>query len=281
MFISKLRVLKSHGRQYIPDLAEVELTERFRGRAVVCGNISPALAKECVEMCPSGALSYGEATNAVSTTPVKKGKRSVPAPAPVPSGLALDLGRCIFCNECPRMAPDNIKFTNDFHLATNSRNALIITASSPDSIVFDADTVRAEITRCFGRSLKLRSVCAGGDNSTEMELGASMNVNFDFSRYGIEFVASPRHADGIVITGAITANMAESLRICYEAIAEPKIIILVGTDAISGGLFANTKAIDRRFLDEHPVDLYVPGNPVHPLSFIDGVMTLVGRRKRK
>lgn len=255
MIISKLKVLKSHGRQYIPDLADVELTERFRGRPTIIRGISKSLAQECVEICPSKALSY-------------KGS------------LALDTGRCIFCNECTRIAPDHIKFTNDFHLASNSRNDLIITATSPDSIVFDASLVREEITRCFGRALKLRSVCAGGDNSTEMELGASMNVNFDFSRYGIDFVASPRHADGIVISGAITANMSEALHICYEAIAEPKIIILAGTDAISGGLFANSRAIDRSFLGEYKADLYIPGNPVHPLTFIDGVMTLVGRRKR-
>jgi Ni,Fe-hydrogenase III small subunit len=95
-------------------------------------------------------------------------------------------------------------------------------------------------------------------------------------RYGIEFVASPRHADGIVITGPISKNMAEPLEITYKAIPSPKIIILAGTDAISGGIFEGSPAIERRFIEQHLIDLFVPGNPVHPLTFINGVMDLVG-----
>ena len=95
-------------------------------------------------------------------------------------------------------------------------------------------------------------------------------------RYGIEFVASPRHADGIVITGPISGNMAEPLQITYDATPSPKIIILAGTDAISGGIFEGSPALDRRFLEQNHIDLYVPGNPVHPLTFINGVMDLLG-----
>ena len=95
-------------------------------------------------------------------------------------------------------------------------------------------------------------------------------------RYGIEFVASPRHADGIVITGPISKNMAEPLQITYDATPSPKIIILAGTDAISGGIFEGSPAIDRKFIEENHIDLYVPGNPVHPLTFINGVMDLLG-----
>jgi Ni,Fe-hydrogenase III small subunit len=102
-------------------------------------------------------------------------------------------------------------------------------------------------------------------------------VNFDMGRYGIEFVASPRHADGIVITGPITQNMAEATQICYDAVPSPKIIILVGTDAISGGIFAESPAIQRDFLAKYSIDLYVPGNPAHPLSFINGILELIGK----
>ncbi len=98
-------------------------------------------------------------------------------------------------------------------------------------------------------------------------------------RFGIEFVASPRHADGVVITGTITENMARPLQICYDAIPDPKIIILAGTDAISGGIFAESPALNRSFLDNYKVDLYIPGNPVHPLTFINGVLDLIRRRK--
>jgi Ni,Fe-hydrogenase III small subunit len=109
-----------------------------------------------------------------------------------------------------------------------------------------------------------------------MELAATGNVNFDFGRYGIEFVASPRHADGIVITGPVTENMARALEICYDAVPSPKIIILAGTDAISGGIFEGSPALNRSFISDHHIDLYVPGNPAHPLTFINGVMDLLG-----
>jgi Ni,Fe-hydrogenase III small subunit len=101
-------------------------------------------------------------------------------------------------------------------------------------------------------------------------------VNFDMGRYGIEFVASPRHADGIVITGPLSRNMAEALEITYNAIPSPKIIILAGTDAISGGIFEGSPALDRSFIEQNHIDLYVPGNPVHPLTFINGVLDLIG-----
>jgi Ni,Fe-hydrogenase III small subunit len=136
--------------------------------------------------------------------------------------------------------------------------------------------VRKDIRRLFGSSLKLRQVSAAGDNSTELELNASGNVNFDMGRYGIEFVASPRHADGIVITGPVSRNMAEPLQITYDATPSPKIIILAGTDAISGGIFEGSPAIDRKFIENNHIDLYVPGNPVHPLTFINGVLDLLG-----
>ena len=127
-------------------------------------------------------------------------------------------------------------------------------------------------------ALKLRQISAGGDNSAEMELNAAGNVNFDMGRYGIEFVASPRHADGIVITGPVSNSMAEALQICYDAMPSPKLIILAGTDAISGGIFNGSMAINREFIDSNSVDLYIPGNPPHPLTFINGILDLIGSK---
>ncbi|MFA5519163.1 MAG: NADH:ubiquinone oxidoreductase, partial [Spirochaetota bacterium] len=100
-------------------------------------------------------------------------------------------------------------------------------------------------------------------------------VQFDMSRFGIEFVASPKHADGIVITGPISENMAEAVDICYEATADPQIIILAGTDAISGGIFKDSTALKREFLEKHKIDLYIPGNPPHPLTIINGLIDLM------
>lgn len=109
------------------------------------------------------------------------------------------------------------------------------------------------------------------------DINSANNVQFDMSRFGIEFVASPRHADGLVITGPITSNMAEPLQICYNATPDPKMVVLCGTDAISGGIFEGSPALDRRFLDSHKVDLYIAGNPAHPLTVINGLLSLTGR----
>ena len=254
MFFPILKVLRSHGRQFIPRLDEAKLPDTFRGRPTIAAEPSDETAEELCRMCPSGAVSKAPFT--------------------------IDLGRCVFCNECAMRYPDLIRFTSDFRLATNDPQRLRITAQSGDRIALDPERVRREIRRTFGRALRLRQVCAGGDGSTEMELNATMNVNFDFGRYGIEFVASPRHADGIVVSGPVTANMAVALELCYRAVATPRIVILAGSEAVSGGLFAGSEALDRSFLDRVGVDLYIPGNPVHPLTFIDGVMSLTGRLKK-
>jgi Ni,Fe-hydrogenase III small subunit len=189
------------------------------------------------------------------------------------------LGKCVFCGECSFAFPDKIKFTNDHKIATNYREGLLVKESEEKPITLNAELIQKEITKYFSGSLKLRQVSAGGDNSSELELNACGNVNFDIGRFGIEFVASPRHADGIVITGPVTENMAEPLQICYDAIPHPKIIILAGTDAISGGIFADSPALNRSFLNKYKIDLYVPGNPVHPLTFINGVLELIQKRK--
>ena len=169
-----------------------------------------------------------------------------------------------------------MKFTTDYKLSSNERDRLIISEGAVNQISLNPDLIRNEIRKLFSGSLKLRQVSAAGDNSCELELNACGNVNFDMGRYGIEFVASPRHADGIVITGPISKNMAEPLRITYDAIPSPKIIVLAGTDAISGGIFEGSPAIDRKFIEENHIDLYVPGNPVHPLTFINGIIDLLG-----
>jgi len=239
-----LKILWHQGKQFIPDVTTAKVPGIFRGRPI----ISTTAVDEAflVELCP---------TKAISIKP-----------------FCIDLGKCTFCGECAVQFPDKIQFTKDYKLSTNIRERLLICEGVDKPIEVDPNNVRKEIHRVFGKSLKLRSVSAGGDNSCEWELTASNNVQFDMSRFGIDFVASPRHADGIVITGPIAQNMAEPLERCYKAIPEPKIIILAGTDAISGGIFADSPAIDRSFLAKYPIDLYIAGNPVHPLTFINGVL---------
>jgi Ni,Fe-hydrogenase III small subunit len=250
MIINKIKILFRHGRQTIPELDAVSLPEIFRGRPVIRTGIPDARAQELKRLCPTGAI---------GTAP-----------------LSIDLGKCVFCGECACRQPDWIRFTNDHRLASTSRQALIVREGEDRPVDFHAENIRPEIRKLFRNTLKLRQVSAGGDNATEMELNASGNVNFDLGRYGIEFVASPRHADGLVVTGPITRNMAVPLELAYNAVPEPKIVVLAGTDAISGGLFADSPALDRGFLDRHPVDLCVPGHPVHPLTCIHGLLGLIG-----
>lgn len=151
---------------------------------------------------------------------------------------------------------------------------LIVKEGENHPILFDKNKIRKDIKKTFSKSLKLRQVSAGGDNSCENELGASGNANFDMGRFGIEFTASPRHCDGIVLTGSISENMVEPLRIAYDAIPEPKIFVLCGVDAISGGVFSDSKALNRSVLNDINVDLYISGDPSHPLTIINGILDL-------
>jgi len=249
--IEILKIIYHQGKQFIPDVTKVEVPGIFRGRPII--TTEKVNDSELVELCP---------TNAITANPV-----------------SIDLGKCTFCGECARAFPTKISFTKEYKISTNERERLIISEGMDSPIEVNPATVRKEIHQVFGKSLKLRQVSAGGDNSCEWELNAANNVQFDMSRFGIEFVASPRHADGIVITGPISQNMAEALQICYDAVPEPKIIVLVGTDAISGGIFADSPAIDRSFLDKYHIDLYIPGNPAHPLTIINGLFDLTRKKK--
>ena len=245
--LSNLKILYHQGKQYIPDVTTANIAGIFRGRPVLNGtNVD---VQKLNNLCPTEAF--------------------------LANPFRLDMGKCTFCGECARQFPDNISFTKDYKLATNERNALIIKAGENKPVQINPTLIRKEIHSMFGGSLKLRQISAAGDNSCEMELNAAGNVNFDMGRFGIEFVASPRHADGIVITGPISENMAEPIQICYDATPEPKLIILVGTDAISGGIFADSPALNRSFLDKYHIDLFVPGNPAHPLTFINGLLDLI------
>jgi Ni,Fe-hydrogenase III small subunit/ferredoxin-like protein FixX len=251
--LNTVKILYHQGKQYIPDLRNAKVPGIFRGRP----EISTVKIDEhaLADLCPTGAIMAG---------PVR-----------------IDLGKCVFCGECARIQPSKIKFTTDYKLSSNRRENLIVSEGSVSPIILDPSVVRKEIRKLFHGSLKLRQVSAGGDNSSEMELNAAGNVNFDMSRYGIEFVASPRHADGIVITGPVSKNMSKALELTYDATPSPRLIILAGTDAISGGIFEGSPALDRSFIDNHHIDLYVPGNPVHPLTFINGLLDLLDIKKRR
>jgi len=239
-------ILKHHGKQFIPDVTEAVVPSPFRGRPVITK--TKIDEQRLLALCPTAAISINP--------------------------VAINLGKCAFCGECAFAFPEKISFTNDHKISTNDPENLIIREGENKPITINPLLIRSEISKLFNRSLKLRQISAGGDNSAELELNACGNPNFDMIRFGIEFVASPRHADGIVITGPISRNMAEAVKICYDAVPEPKLVILAGVDAISGGIFAESKAIDRTFLRDMHIDLFIPGNPPHPLNIINGLLEL-------
>jgi Ni,Fe-hydrogenase III small subunit/NAD-dependent dihydropyrimidine dehydrogenase PreA subunit len=222
----------------------------FRGRPVLDPEKCVDGCARCIEACPTDALRISAA------------------------GPELDLGRCIFCGECAAACPgDAITFTRDWRLAASDRAGLAVTGDRSVHI----EAASRELRRLLGRSLRLRQISAGGCNGCEVEVNALGNVVFDSSRFGIEFVASPRHADGILLTGPLTANMRKATLQTYEAVAEPKLVIAAGACAISGGLFRGHPEIHDGIEDLLSVDLYVPGCPPHPYTILDGLLRLLGR----
>jgi Ni,Fe-hydrogenase III small subunit/ferredoxin len=228
--------------------ADNPLPERFRGLPVLDPSRCDTTCRACAEVCPTAALSFEPE-------------------------MRLDLGRCLFCPACSQACPSGaVTFTREYALATTAREDLLLPPGARPRV----EALRGEALRLFGRSLKLRQVSAGGCAACEVELNVLGTLGFDLGRFGVQFVASPRHADGLVITGPVTRNMAEALRLTYEATPGPKIVIASGACALSGGPFAGSPAA-LGIPPEIPVDLFIPGCPPHPLTFLDGLLRLLGR----
>jgi Ni,Fe-hydrogenase III small subunit/NAD-dependent dihydropyrimidine dehydrogenase PreA subunit len=238
-----------------PDGPPPELPLRFRGRP----EIDPGSCRDGCRLCEAHCPT-----------------RAITADAPA----QIDLGRCLFCSDCVEACPTGaITFTRDHRLAVRRRDELVVHGGQETLPL--AAALGSELRRLLGRSLKLRQVSAGGCNGCELDTNVLNTVGWDLTRFGVQFVASPRHADGMLITGAISRNMRVALQKTYVAIPPPKIVIAVGACAIGGGPFVGHAEVSDGAVDLVPIDLFVPGCPPHPLTILDGILRLLGRVKRE
>jgi Ni,Fe-hydrogenase III small subunit/NAD-dependent dihydropyrimidine dehydrogenase PreA subunit len=223
------------------------LPERYRGKPVINNNCDQKIIDQCARNCPQEAID--------------------------PDHCTIDLGRCVFCGTCERLSQGQfIQFTNDFEFAFTQKKDCITNGSIPDL----NQHVNVPAQKLFGKSLQLRQVSAGGCNACEADTNVLNTPFFDLSRFGIQFVASPRHADGLLITGPVTRNMRTALLQTYEAIPSPKIVIAVGSCALSGGPFRGSPDICDDLNDLMKVDLLVPGCPPHPLTILYALLGVIG-----
>jgi Ni,Fe-hydrogenase III small subunit/ferredoxin len=230
-------------------------------------------ARPAAEACPTGAIEVNDSDGARRVT--------------------VDYGRCIFCGECAEAGGGAVRMTREFELAAADRRELVFTADydlDPDGshaglqsttrlsgAAEGEERLAAAIRKLLGRSLAIRQVDAGSCNGCEQEIGALNNPVHDIERFGIHFVASPRHADMLLVTGPVTRNMELALRKTYAAAPDPKVVVAVGACGISGGIFGTNYASLGGVDAVIPVDVYVPGCPPRPQALLYGILLALGR----
>jgi Ni,Fe-hydrogenase III small subunit/ferredoxin len=225
----------------------------WRGAASVLPDAA-ASAPVTDGLCPTGAIGSGAT-----------------------GGLTLDRGKCILCGRCVAERPGPFSFDSSVEVASLARPGLVVPPTEESEAALA--TVRAELSRRAGalkRSVHVRHVDAGSDGSEEWEIAALLGPVYDVHRLGVFFTASPRHADLLLVTGAGSAGMARPLVTTYEAMPNPRVVVAVGTDAISGGIVKPGHATPGGVGEIVPVDVWVPGSPPSPFSILHGILLAVG-----
>jgi len=241
-------------------------TGMFRGTP----EIDPALCTQCdicLKRCPTGAIVHGESDG-----------QSV-------EQVGINYDTCIFCNLCVEVCPNGAAHNSPaFELAKKSRSELRLTPivveeqNLPDlSYGMMEELLQQKIKNIFGRSLNIREVDAGSCNACDLEINALNNPVNDLTRLGMHFVASPRHADMLLVTGTATRNMELALVKTYNATPEPKLVVAVGACACSGGIFRDSYATRNGIDGIVPVDVYVPGCPPRPQAVLYGILKALDR----
>jgi Ni,Fe-hydrogenase III small subunit/ferredoxin-like protein FixX len=223
---------------------KIELWERYRGRPQINPETSAELVEQCAKACPQDAIDV--------------------------ENRIINMGRCIFCGTCERISKGQfVSFSQDFEISVAEKKHLLTNGTLPSL----AEHSKQHFKKLFGRSLQLRQVSAAGCNSCEADLNVLATPFFDLARFGINFVASPRHSDGIVVTGPISRNMKTALLKTYEAVPDPKVVIAVGSCTLTGGPFRGSPEITEGLDKLLPVDLFIPGCPPHPLTNLHALLT--------
>ena len=239
-------------------------------------------ARPAAAICPTGAIACAD-SGGVRTA-------------------SLDLGKCVFCGLCAEVDPA-IRMTNACELAARRSPDLSSTGKyrlNPDrthggvlespaagaraervSIEATGQELEARIHEVLGRSLHIREVDAGSCNGCEIEIVGLNSPVYDLERFGIHFVASPRHADMLLVTGPVTRNMELALRKTYDAMPAPRLVVAVGACGCSGGIFGRNYASLGGVDQVLPVDVYIPGCPPNPQALLHGVLLAVGRLKER